>query len=141
MPKRDLVNNIKNEARMNIVTTLAGTGKAYSDSFDTKDMKSIAFCGACIKSTDQSDYTPTDYDDVEVTVQDSDDDIVFADVDPAEKQLGDTAITAQLFKVGAVATKRYVRLCITCNALETLTEGQLIIGGQVISEGYVNPQA
>lgn len=138
---RDLQSKIKVVGHAKILTKLTGDKITYSSSVDTKDMKSLMYAGVCIKSTDGSDYTPSDYDDVDITVQESADDIVFTDVDPVQKQLGVSKIGTKLFKVGAVSTKQYVRLKVKCNTLETLTTGQLILEGVLLAEGLINPQA
>lgn len=137
--QRDLVNNLSFEKVVEVDVKTSSDKLAYTNSVDTKDLKSLAFMGACYDITSAPDvlYTPQAYDDVEVTLQESSDNATFTDVDPDEKQLGDTDVSGMYFKVGAVSTERYVRLKVKGENLETLADEKLTLRFAVIAEKYV----
>lgn len=139
--KRDGISKLKMVDRMNFATKSTGDKTVFSDAIEQKDFKALSFLGVCIKTADGTDYELNQYDDIDVILQESADNVSFADVDPVQKQLGKTKITSTFFKVGAVSVKKYCRLKVVCNNLETLSSGELTIGGLVVAETYSEPNA
>ena len=139
---RDLISNLDIKATQKVLVKTATDKLAYTDSIDTKGMGKVGWLGTMQDTTSGTDvaYTPTIYDDISVTVQESDDDVTFTDLD-SSKQLGKTALDAYINKIGAVSCKRYLRLKITGTSLGTIANNKLKFDAYALCEYLVIPQA
>jgi hypothetical protein len=113
------------------IRNTGGTLTTYSASQDTKGFDAVNFALTPFDNTSGSlvAYTYDQYDDVKVTVQESDDDATFTDVDD-EKHLPtsdtDRVLAGLVNSLGAFGTKRYIRLKFVVTVLD-LADSKLVM--------------
>jgi hypothetical protein len=122
------------EAKASKLLAIRNTGGAlttYSASFDTKGFDGVNIALTPFDNTTGSlvAYAYDEYDDIKVTVQDSDDDAVFTDIDdikhlPTED--ADRVLSGLVKSIGAYGTKRYIRLKFVVTVLE-LADNKLVM--------------
>ena len=139
---RDMISNVDLKATQKALLKTTGDLTVYTTSIDTKGMRSVGWFGTMQDTTSGADvpYTPDSYDDIDVTVQESDDDATWSDLD-SSKQLGKTKLDAYINKIGAVSCKRYLRLKIVANNLHTIATNKLKFDAYAMCEYLVRPQA
>jgi len=139
--QRDMYNNVKVVGFVRVLVATAGNATAYSNSVDIGENRSasIFLSARDIDNYGATPYTLDQYDDVSIVVQDSEDNANFTDLDPVEKQYGAKTLEASSDKVGFFATRRYVRLKVVGNNLETLANNKLELSGVAVAEPYARP--
>lgn len=140
--ERDIKSNLQVGYKGNLLVKTATDKTAYSDAIDTKGCKGYVIGIVPIDSNTGLFYTKNKYDDVELILQDSDDNVNFTDVDE-EKQFGsrvfEESVHLDCQRIGLVSNERYIRLKVIGNHLETLGNNELILGLMCIGEKYERP--
>jgi len=140
--KRDIKSNLKIGHDNGLLVKTETDKTAYSTAIDTKGMKSLAIGLIPIDVDTGLFYTKSAYDDVDLILQDSDDNVNFKDVD-SEKQIGDLVFSSgselDLQKIGLVSNERYVRVKAVGNTLGTLANNKLNLRLVYVSEMYERP--
>jgi len=137
MAQRDMISNVEfSDVLQNLIKT-DGDKTTTTSSVDTKGAKSASFLLA-FKDIDDDFLDAGEYDDVDVIVQDSDDNVTFADV-ASIKQLGIKKWEKKFGKIGAVSTERYLRLKIVANNVEDLATNKLQVTAFFVKEATIKP--
>lgn len=140
MAQRDMVSNIEfNDVLQNLVKT-DGNKITTTSTVDTKGARSVSFALA-FKDIDATFLDAGEYDDVDVILQESSDNVTFVDVDPTSKQLGIRKWNKKFAKIGAVSTERYIRLKYVANNVADLATNKLQITAYVLKEMSIKPVA
>ena len=130
---------------MNALLNASGTGIIYTPSIDTKDLVNCGIFGRLLDITTgvPVEYSAVEYDAVAFKLQESADDVTFADIDSdeTEKQQGDVGLTvgSSLVKIGAVGTKRYIRVKTTTTNLVSISNDLLMFEASAIVKENVRP--
>lgn len=137
MAQRDMISNIGfNDVLQNLIKS-DGNKTTTTSSVDTKGAKSASFLLA-FKDVDATFLDAREYDDVDVVIQESEDNINFSDIADV-KHLGNKKWETKFDKIGAVSTERYLRLKFVANNLEDLATNKLQATAFFVKEMEVKP--
>lgn len=130
--ERDILSLLEAKAGTLLAIRKAGGAMTtYSASFDTKEYSGVNFSLSPFDDTTGTPvaYTYDAYDDIKVTVQESDDNATFTDV-ADDKHLPtidtDRVLSGTVKQIGAIGTKRYVRLKFVVTVL-ALADNKLLM--------------